>query len=216
MGEQEKNETVKLTADWVRGQLLTESTGHDWYHIERVTEMAKGIAAEEGADMFVVEMAALLHDLADDKLVASEEEGIQEINKWLVERSVGKADSAHIIEIIETISFSKGKSLHTLEAKVVQDADRLDAIGAIGIARTFQYAGAKGHALYDPKAKVRTEMTKAEYRSGQGSAIHHFYEKLLLLKDRMNTHTGKKLAESRHAFMEQFLKRFYIEWDGNG
>lgn len=106
--------------------------------------MAKAIAAEEGADLFVVEMAALLHDLADDKLVASEEEGIQEINNWLVDRSVEKADSAHIIEIIETISFSKGKPLRTLEAKVVQDADRLDAIGAIGIARTFQYAGAKG------------------------------------------------------------------------
>ncbi len=135
---------TKRTEAWVREQLSNEATGHDWYHIERVTRSARAMAEQEQADIFIVEMAALMHDIADDKVVASEEVGLRMIKDWLVTNEVNEEQIKHIVEIIQSISFSKGRSLHSLEAEIVQDADRLDAIGAIGIARTFQYAGSKG------------------------------------------------------------------------
>lgn len=205
---------TKRTEAWVKEQLASEATGHDWYHIERVTRAARTIAEQEQADLFVVEMAALMHDLADDKIVESEDVGLRMIKDWLLTNEVNEEQMKHIVEIIQSISFSKGQSLHTLEAEIVQDADRLDALGAIGIARTFQYAGSKGHAMYDPSLLVRENMTKEEYRNGKTSAVHHFYEKLLKLKERMNTEAGKRMAEERHLFMEQFLNQFYKEWNG--
>ncbi|MBM7840034.1 uncharacterized protein JOC54_003314 [Alkalihalobacillus xiaoxiensis] len=205
-------EIVVQAEDWVKELLNEEKTGHDWHHIRRVTTIAKQIAIEENANLFVVTLASLFHDLADDKIMPSEAEGIQLIEKWLIEHQVDESTIAEISDIIKTISFSKGATLQSIEAKIVQDADRLDAIGAIGVARTFQYAGAKGHAYYDPTLSVRENMTKEEYRLGKTSAIHHFYEKLLKLKSQMHTNTAQKIAEERHQFMENFLEQFFHEW----
>ncbi|WP_059104070.1 HD domain-containing protein [Shouchella shacheensis] len=207
---------IEEAEGWVREKLLNETTGHDYYHIERVTKWARHLGEKEEADLLVVTLAALFHDLADDKVVASEEEARLSIRDWLQERAVEESQVDHIMEIIQTISFKggQGERVRTLEAEVVQDADRLDAIGAIGIARTFQYAGAKGQGLYDPALPVRSEMTVEEYRNGKSSAVHHFYEKLLLLKDRMNTPTARDIAQTRHKRMELFLEWFYGEWEG--
>ncbi|MHA6252934.1 HD domain-containing protein [Oceanobacillus sp. CAU 1775] len=208
-----KETIISETEKMVRHKLLHEQTGHDWFHIERVTKNALEIGIEEEADLFVVHLAALLHDLADDKVVESEAEGLKSIEAWLIEQQVTKTDIDHILRIIQTISFKGGnfKKLESLEAKVVQDADRLDAIGAIGIARCFVYSGSKGQAIYDPSLEVRDQMSVEEYRKGESSAIHHFYEKLLKLKDLMNTKTGREMANERHRFMESFLEQFYNE-----
>ncbi|ANY65556.1 phosphohydrolase [Paenibacillus sp. BIHB 4019] len=214
--EQQANESILLAAEqFVRQALEREYTGHDWQHIRRVTQTAKAIAREEQANLFICELAALLHDIADAKLNASEAAGLQKVRSWLEHNNVHPQHAAHVMEIISTMSFKGGggKPMSTLEGEIVQDADRLDAIGAIGIARTFAYAGAKGHLLHDPNVRPRTEMTEAEYRSGESTAVHHFYEKLLKLKDLMNTAYGKKLAETRHQFMLAYLEQFYAEWD---
>ena len=204
------------TKQMVREKLLNEGTGHDWYHIERVWKVAVRLAEQEQANRFIVEMAALLHDLIDDKLVSNKEEAVQEVMYWLEGVGVTSSDSERIFEIIETISYKGGnnKKVQTIEAQVVQDADRLDAIGAIGIARCFAYAGSKGNLLFDPELSVRESMTEEEYRKGKTSAVHHFYEKLLKLKDLMNTETARKIAQERHAFMEDYLTQFFNEWEG--
>lgn len=209
----EQQTVINLTEEMVRKKLLGEGSGHDWYHIERVTTTAKQLAEKEKADLFIVTLAALLHDLADDKVVESEEQGIIVIREWLDQHGVAQHDTEHILSIIQHMSFKggNGNPLETIEGQVVQDADRLDAIGAIGIARCFVYAGKKGQLIYDPSLEVRDQMTQEEYRRGNSSAIHHFYEKLLKLKDLMNTRTGYQLAEERHRFMEQFLEVFYQE-----
>ncbi|EZH66912.1 phosphohydrolase [Bacillaceae bacterium JMAK1] len=209
------NNQIEETNHYVQSLLLNERTGHDWYHIERVTKLATYIAEREGADLFIVKMAALLHDLADDKVAYDEETGLKQVVDWLTSQNVSADEQQKILSIITTISFKggNGSPVESLEAKVVQDADRLDALGAIGIARTFVYAGAKGDPMYDPTIDVRDEMTKEEYRHGKSSAIHHFYEKLLKLRGRMNTKTGKQLAEERHAQLEQFLETFFQEWN---
>jgi len=206
---------IEVTNQYVRSLLLNERTGHDWYHIERVTKLAHYIAEREGANLFIVKMAALLHDLADDKVASDEESGLKQVEDWLKSQEIPFEDQQKILSIITTISFKGGNGLpvESLEAKVVQDADRLDALGAIGIARTFVYAGAKGDPMYDPTIDVRDKMTKEEYRHGKSSAIHHFYEKLLKLRGLMNTKTGKQLADERHEQLEQFLKTFFQEWD---
>ncbi|MCA0987723.1 HD domain-containing protein [Guptibacillus algicola] len=198
---------------YVEQKLENEGSGHDWSHIDRVTRLAIIIAEAEQANLFVCEAAALVHDLVDDKLTCPEE-GFKEVEKLL--RHVEENDRNHIIEIISTISFKGGKMppVRSLEAKVVQDADRLDAIGAIGIARTFVYAGSKGDMMYDPSLTPREEMSASSYREGRSTAINHFYEKLLKLKDLMNTEKGKELAEERHACMESFLEQFHYEWEG--
>ena len=206
------NDTMRM----VREKLLNEGSGHDWYHIERVWKMAVTLAEEEQANRFVVELAALLHDLIDDKLVSNKEDAIQEVMYWLDGVGVSSKDSEKVLEIIDSISFKGGntRKLETKEAQVVQDADRLDAIGAIGIARCFAYAGSVGHPLLDPELSVREDMTEKEYRKGKTSAVHHFYEKLLKLKDLMNTDAARRIAEERHAFMEEYLTQFFNEWEG--
>ncbi|TKD71973.1 HD domain-containing protein [Pseudalkalibacillus hwajinpoensis] len=199
---------------YVKQKLENEGSGHDWHHIERVVQHSEVIAKAEGANHFVCIAAALVHDLADDKIASSEAEGIKEVVNLLGD--VNEEDRNHIIEIISSISFKGGNRppVTTLEAQVVQDADRLDAIGAIGIARTFVYAGSKGDLIYDPSIEPRNKMTPETYRNGQSTAINHFYEKLLNLKELMNTQKGIELAKQRHEFMEEFLSQFHDEWAG--
>ncbi|MFA9558859.1 HD domain-containing protein [Evansella sp. AB-rgal1] len=212
----DKKQIISRTEEFVKSQLNGEGSGHDWWHIYRVTELTKRIAQEERADMFLCTMAALLHDIADEKISISEEIGLARVREWLDSQSVKKDEKDIILEIISTISFKggNGPTLSRLEAMVVQDADRLDAIGAIGIARCFVYSGSKGRIMYDPTHPPKVSMTKEEYRSNNGAAINHFYEKLLKLKDLMNTETGNTMAKARHDYMENFLTQFYGEWDG--
>jgi uncharacterized protein len=206
--------TIRQAREYVRSRLYGEGTGHDWWHINRVTELAERIASHEQADAFVCTLAALFHDLADDKVVDSKEAGMRDISEWLDRHGVNESPRDHILAIIATMSFQggHGEPMKTLEGKVVQDADRLDAIGAIGIARTFAYAGSKGHILYDPDIPPRTTMTEEQYRKDTNTAVNHFYEKLLKLRDLMNTDYGKQLAAIRHAYMESYLEQFYSEW----
>ncbi|HAJ69922.1 MAG: HD domain-containing protein [Alkalibacterium sp.] len=211
------NQTIiDETKQMVRSKLLNEGSGHDWYHIERVWKTALNLAEKEKANRFIVELAALLHDLIDDKIVSNKNEAVKEVLYWLEGAGVSSSDSEKILEIIENISFKGGnnKRLHTIEAQVVQDADRLDAIGAIGIARCFAYAGSKGTPIFDPEVSVRETMTEEEYRKGKSSAVHHFYEKLFKLKDLMNTKAAREVAEERHKFMEDYLTQFFNEWEG--
>ncbi|MFC4404969.1 HD domain-containing protein [Gracilibacillus xinjiangensis] len=209
----DKDKILQETERMVKTVLIDEKSGHDWLHIKRVKETALEIALKEGADPFVVTLAALLHDLADEKIVESEDEALVDIKNFLLKLGVDTLDIQHILTTITTMSFKGGNSppVETLEAQVVQDADRLDAMGAIGIARCFIYAGKVGSPIYDPQLEVRDQMSIEEYRNDKTSAIHHFYEKLLKLKDLMNTKTAKELATSRHEFMEMFLEQFYHE-----
>ncbi|MFC0415353.1 HD domain-containing protein [Cytobacillus solani] len=212
-----KEDMIVRTESFVRDVLSDDSTGHDWYHIERVRKNALYIAEKENkGDRFIIEMAALLHDIPDEKLNESKEAGEKKLTDFLELLTLEKTTQEKIVEIIHSISFKGGRKteLMSVEAEIVQDADRLDAIGAIGIGRTFAYGGKKGHLLYDPTIKVREEMTEKEYRTGKSSTIHHFYEKLLKLKDLLNTDTARELASKRHQFMEQFLEQFYSEWNG--
>lgn len=212
-----KKEIIVRTESFVKEVLGEDSTGHDWYHIERVRKNALYIAEKENTgDRFIIEMAALLHDIPDEKLNETKEAGEKKLVDFLESFVLEKNVQEKIIEIIGSISYKGGKKteLMSVEAKIVQDADRLDAIGAIGIGRTFAYGGKKGHLLFDPAIKVREEMTEKEYRTGKSSTIHHFYEKLLKLKDLLNTDTAREMASKRHQFMEQFLEQFYNEWDG--
>lgn len=210
------NEMVWRTEEWVKKKLAHDHSGHDWEHIRRVRDNALYIARQEGGDVFVIELAALLHDVVDDKIVTDVETAYRELENWLYEQGVASAAIERTIHIISTMSFKGGNRppMSTLEGKIVQDADRLDAIGAIGIARTFMYAGAKGHVMYDKGVSVRETMTEQEYRQGKSTAVHHFYEKLLKLKELMNTDTAKRLAEERHEYMEHFLQQFMKEWNG--
>ncbi|MGM9986424.1 MAG: HD domain-containing protein [Bacillaceae bacterium] len=210
-----KEQVIQETELFVKEKLEKDSSGHDWYHIHRVRQMALRLAREEGADMFICEITALLHDVADEKLVKSEEQGLKQMNEWLSNHGIKEDEREHILSIIRNMSFKggNGKVLPTLEGRIVQDADRLDAIGAIGIARTFAYGGAKGDLMYDPNLLPRTVMTKEEYRKGKSTSVNHFYEKLLKLKDLMNTNTAKEIAIERHQVMESFLEQFFEEWN---
>ena len=201
---------------FVKQELGKDSSGHDWWHIYRVTNTTRQLAALENADLFVCELAALLHDIADEKLNASKAAGLKKVSDWLSENEVPETTAAHVLEIIGNMSYNGGHNqpLKTLEGQIVQDADRLDALGAVGIARTFAYAGHKGHLMHNPELPAREEISKEAYRNAESTAINHFYEKLLKLKDLMNTETGKKLAAERHAYMETFLDQFYQEWNG--
>lgn len=211
----EDQEKILKIEDWVKQKSLNETTGHDWYHLKRVENLAKDLLKYEEADDFVVIAAALLHDLADDKLVENVDKAMEQIEMFLFQLNVSEERVTTIMDIIKTISFKggHGEPLTTIEAKIVQDADRLDALGAIGIARTFQYGGAKGQAMYDPTMSVREEMSAEEYRQGKSTSINHFYEKLLLLKDYLNTDRAVQLAKEREDFMRLFLKQFYKEWN---
>lgn len=202
--------------DFVYAELKDEMSGHDWWHIVRVTNNAVEIATQEQADVFICELAALLHDIADGKLNENEEVGLQKVEQWLQNHQASDAEIAHVLDIISTMSFKGGhqqKNVSTLEGQIVQDADRLDAIGAIGIARTMAYSGHIGRPIHDPDLQPRENMTLEEYRAGKSSAIMHFYEKLLKLKDLMNTDYAKQLAIGRHHFLEEYLEQFYAEWD---
>jgi uncharacterized protein len=208
---------IEQTATYVRNELGEDATGHDWYHVDRVRRTALHICNRELAgDPFIIEMAALLHDIPDEKLNDSAEAGRNKLDLFFQSIALQEDTQNAIVQIIENISYKGGKKteLTTIEAKIVQDADRLDAIGAIGIARTFAYGGKKGQPIYDPSINVREEMSLEEYRKGKSSSIHHFYEKLLKLKDLLNTETAKEIAEKRHQMMECFLEQFYLEWDG--
>ena len=200
------------------GTTLTVEGSHDWWHIHRVWNTAKQIADKEGADRNIIELAALLHDIGDWKFNNGDETiGPARAREWLVTNNVKEDIISEVCEIIYTISY-KGAGvatpMKTLEGKVVQDADRLDAIGAIGIARAFSYGGYAKRLIYHPHQSPVLHASFAEYKKSEGHTINHFHEKLLLLKDRMNTPAGKKLAEEKHRFMEVFLQQFFKEWDG--
>lgn len=209
---------VDATIIYVKQQLEGAEAGHDWFHIERVYRNALHIADQEHCNREVVQLAALLHDIADSKFHGGDESiGPKTARTFLESQHADAATIDHVVKIIENISFKGGKTERTfssLELDIVQDADRLDAIGAIGIARTFNYGGYKNRPMYDPAIAPNMHMTKEEYKASNAPTINHFYEKLLLLKDRMNTPTGRKLAEERHRFMEVFLAQFYAEWEG--
>ena len=211
------SEIISRAEAFVKQELGKDSSGHDWWHIFRVTNTARQLAQLENADLFVCELAALLHDIADEKLNPSKDAGLQKVENWLLQNEVPAAETAQVMEIISTMSYNGGhnKPMQTLEGKIVQDADRLDALGALGIARTFAYAGHKGHLMHNPELAVRSEMTKEEYRNSESTAINHFYEKLLKLKGLMNTKAGKQMAAERHKFMEDFLAQFYQEWEAS-
>ncbi|MFJ8529013.1 HD domain-containing protein [Bacillus sp. NPDC094106] len=210
-----KQEQIQKTVTFVKNILEKDASGHDWYHIERVHKLAIALAKQEGGNLFVIEMAALLHDVADEKLNESEEAGMKKVSNWLEELSVPEEESKHILHIIANMSYKGGHGgkIETLEGKIVQDADRLDALGAIGIARTFAYGGAKGRLMYDPNVPTREAMTKEEYRKSNDPSLNHFYEKLLKLKDLMNTDAAKREAEVRHRYMEEFIGQFMKEWN---
>ncbi|MDO7907144.1 HD domain-containing protein [Paenibacillus sp. JX-17] len=206
-------EIIQQAELFVQEELGRDTTGHDWWHIVRVRNTAMLLASRyPDADAFIVELAALLHDVADEKLNPSKEEGLAKVRGWLNTHQVEEQAMEHMMTIISTMSFNGGKNppMDTIEGQIVQDADRLDAIGAVGIARAFAYGGAKARPLHVPDQ----DFSELDYRAGSKSTIYHFYEKLLLLKDKMNTDFGRDLAEQRHQFMEQFLTQFYAEWNG--
>ncbi len=210
---------INKCIEFVKNELADGEKGHDWWHVERVWRTANLIAKSEPADPFVVGLAALLHDIADSKFHGGDEEiGPQKAANFLNSLMADPAVVDHVVQIIRHISFKGGnnpRGFSSPELDVVQDADRLDAIGAIGIARAFHYGGFKNRLLFNPNIKPNLTMTKEEYKNSDGPTINHFHEKLLLLKDRMNTPTGKALAQKRHAFMEQFLQEFASEWNGD-
>lgn len=209
---------IDKTIAFVKEKLDNAEGGHDWFHIERVYKNSILIAKEEDCDIMVVKLGALLHDIADSKFHDGDETiGPKIARTFLESENVFEETINHVINIIENISFKGGNfenKFSSKELEIVQDADRLDAIGAIGIARTFNYGGYKNRALYNPSIAPNLNMSKEEYKNSNSPTLNHFYEKLLLLKDKMNTATGKKIALERHKYMENFLSQFYAEWEG--
>lgn len=210
-----EKQQLKETENYIQKAFNSEGSGHDWWHIYRVRNMALKIAESEGGNSFVIEMSALLHDLDDWKINSGNH--LNKTELWLNKIKLNKSVQEQVCQIIEQVSF-KGAGVETkaktLEAKIVQDADRLDAIGATGIARTFAYGGNKGRLIYHPDIKPELHETFEDYKKTTAPTINHFYEKLLLLKNRLNTRTAIEIAEKRHTFMEDFLTRFFAEWEG--
>ncbi|WP_068620870.1 HD domain-containing protein [Paenibacillus tuaregi] len=208
----DRRSVIEAAEQYVKKELEADPSGHDWWHIDRVRRMALRIADKEQADVYICELAALLHDIADEKLNDSKEAGMAKVHGWLSEHVEDRDVIDSVVEIISTMSYNGGQNppMKTLEGQIVQDADRLDAIGAIGIARTFAYGGSRGRVMYNPGAYE--ELSPENYRSGDRATIDHFYDKLLKLKDLMNTAYGRELALERHKFMELYLKQFYLEW----
>lgn len=210
---------IENTINFVKKQLENAESGHNWFHMERVYNNALLIAKDETCNLEVVQLAALLHDIADSKFHDGDETvGPKVARAFLTSENVSEETIEHVVLIIENISFKGGnfeKKFTSKELEIVQDADRLDAIGAVGIARTFNYGGYKNREIYNPEISPNLTMSKEEYKNSTAPTINHFYEKLLLLKDKMNTETGKKIAQLRHDFMETFLEQFYNEWNGN-
>tara|TARA_R110002073_G_scaffold108336_9_gene243647 strand:+ start:79287 stop:79943 length:657 start_codon:yes stop_codon:yes gene_type:complete len=214
-----KEHIIKKTIQFVKETLEGAEGGHDWFHIQRVYNNAKLIAKDENVDEFIVSLGALLHDIADAKFYDGDESvGPKKARVFLENQQVDEDIIIHVENIIKYISFksslSTGKKFRSPELDVIQDADRLDAIGAIGIARCFNYGGFKNRVLYDPEIAPNLNMSKEEYKKSSSPTINHFYEKLLLLKDKMNTKTGMQIASDRHIYMEAFLQQFYDEWNG--
>lgn len=211
-------EIIDQTIKFVKETLANAEGGHDWWHIYRVWQLSKKIAATEKTNLLVVELGALLHDIADAKFNNGDESiGPKKAREFLQSISVEEELIIHVEKIIQHISFKGGnfeQAFNSTELAIVQDADRLDAMGAIGIARTFNYGGFVNRAIYHPNIQPNLSMSKEEYKNSAAPTINHFYEKLLLLKDRMNTATGKTMAVHRHNYMEQFLEEFYNEWEG--
>jgi uncharacterized protein len=209
---------INKTILFVKEKLANAEGGHDWFHIERVYKNALLLSKDQPCDTIVVQLGALLHDIADSKFYDGDESiGPRVARQFLENQNVAEEVILHVIHIIENISYKGGnfdKKFSSVELDMVQDADRLDAIGAIGIARAFNYGGFKDRELYDPKIAPNTTMTKEEYKRNNAPTINHFYEKLLLLKNKMNTQSGKRIAEERHRYMEGFLAQFYAEWEG--
>ncbi|MCG1034896.1 HD domain-containing protein [Polaribacter sargassicola] len=215
-----KGQIIENTISFVKKELENAEGGHDWFHIERVFKNAVLISKNEKVDAFVVSLGALLHDIADPKFYDGDETvGPKIASKFLKSQKVDHLVIKHVINIIKHISYKNSldknaKTFTSKELEVVQDADRLDAIGAIGIARCFNYGGFKNRALYNPEILPNLNLSKEEYKASKAPTINHFYEKLLLLKDKMNTSSGKRIAEQRHIYMEGFLNQFYDEWNG--
>ncbi len=209
---------IQNTIQFVKKKLSNAEGGHDWFHIERVYKNALLISKDEEVDKTIVALGALLHDIADYKFNDGDETLAPKMSRQFLEsQNLPQEKIEHVVKIIENVSFKGGnteQSFQSRELEVVQDADRLDAIGAIGIARTFNYGGFKNRKMYDPKIKPNLNMTPEEYKNSDAPTINHFYEKLLLLKNNMNTKTGGEIAEERHRFMEKFLEQFYAEWEG--
>lgn len=209
---------IHKTILFVKEQLKNAEGGHDWFHIQRVYNNALKIAESEECDLLTVQLGALLHDIADSKFHDGDEAvGPALARQFLESEGAQEGVISHVENIIKNISFKGGnfeRAFNSAELQIIQDADRLDALGAIGIARTFNYGGFKNRPLYNPEIAPQLNMTKEEYKNNNAPTLNHFYEKLLLLKDRMNTKTGKEMAEARHRYMEGFLSQFYAEWEG--
>lgn len=216
--DSERQKIIEKTEDFVKKTLAEAEGGHDWWHIYRVRELALHIASCEKADLFIVNIGALMHDIADAKFHKGDEEiGPRIAREFLASLSVEPEIIDHVVHIIKYVSFKNRYEQTPFDSKellVIQDADRLDAMGAIGIARAFNFGGFKGRALYDPAIPPNPDQSKEEYKAAKAPTINHFYEKLLLLKDMMNTPTGRKMAEGRHKFMVKYLEQFYDEWEG--
>jgi uncharacterized protein len=216
----EKQKVVDSAMVYVRELLEGEGSGHDWWHIKRVTDLAMTISKEYSeSDLFIVQLAALLHDVGDHKFHNGDHTvGPKMVEKWLIKNKVDQLDIQKVVSVVKEISYKGAKvetPMSSIDGEIVQDADRLDAIGAIGIARTFAFGGNKNREMYNPDHKVEDHDDFEAYKKTTGPTINHFYEKLLLLKDRMNTKFGQELAQKRHEFMEVFLEEFFQEWDGN-
>lgn len=213
----DRDAILKRTAQYVKNELYDDTSGHDWWHIDRVRKLALAIGEREGADRYIVELAALLHDISDYKLNGGDHSlGRKVAYDWL--RSLGESHECAdlVAEIVANVSFKgagTSSPMQTKEGLVVQDADRLDALGAIGVARAFAYGGSVGEAMHEPGEEPTLHETAAEYHQRGGTVINHFYEKLLLLRDRMNTDAGRQIAERRHAVLEAYLREFLTEWD---
>jgi len=213
----DQHDIIQKTAEYIKREFSDDSSGHDWRHIYRVWKTAIAICEREGADLFIVQLAALLHDLDDWKFNDSGDETPLRAQGWLDSFSLDPSITDAVCNIIRRVSFKGAgvtNKMDSLEGLIVQDADRLDAIGAIGIARAFAYGGYKNRPIYDPDSPPQMHVSFEEYKNSKSATINHFYEKLLLLKDMMNTPTAKRIAEQRHAYMEQFLRQFMDEWDG--
>lgn len=213
-----QDQIISNTKSYVKESLKDAEGGHDWFHILRVYTNARHILSSETADALVVELASLLHDIADSKFHKGDEEiGPRKAKAFLETQAVDYEVIEHVVNIIKNVSYKgghKSSDFHSRELDIVQDADRLDALGAIGIARTFNFGGFKNNPLYDPEIPANPSQSKEEYKKSKSTTINHFYEKLLLLKDKMNTKTAREIAAQRHAFMENYLDQFYKEWDG--
>ena len=212
------NELTQKTEEFVKNKLGGEGTGHDWWHAVRVVNIARKLHAIEGGDWRVIELALLLHDVGDRKVINKDNDDYSIAENFLLEQNTPEEALSRIMSIIKTMSYSKSfdttKKDDSIEFKIVQDADRLDAIGAIGIGRAFAFGGSRSRLLYDPNYTVQEFKSSEEYKMAESSTIHHFYEKLLLIKDKLNTNAAREIAEQRDEFMQLFLKEFFDEWDG--